>query len=51
MLLPIMNTVSEASGFPRFDATSSLERFWVVDEDPFILRFDHTDTEHLKVQD
>lgn len=45
-----MNTVSEACGFPVFDATSSLEHFLVVDEEPFILRFDHTDTEHLKVQ-
>lgn len=45
-----MNTVSEASGFPVFDPTSSLERFRVVDEEPFILRFDHTDTEHLNVQ-
>ena len=45
-----MNTVSEACTFPVFDATSSLEHFLVVDEEPFILRFDHTDTEHLKVQ-
>ena len=50
MLQPIMNTVSEACGFPVFDATSSLEHFLVVDEEPFILRFDHTDTEYLKVQ-
>ena len=27
-----MNTVSEAFGFPVFDASSSLERFLVVDE-------------------
>lgn len=45
-----MNTVSKASGFPVFDATSSLERFRVVDDEPFILRFDHTDTAHLTVQ-
>ena len=44
-----MNTVSEAGGFPVFDATSSLERFRLVDDDPFILRFDHTDTAHLTV--
>ena len=44
-----MNTVSEACGFPVFDATSSLERFRLVDDDPFILRFDHSDTAHLTV--
>ena len=42
-----MNTVSEACGFPVFDASSSLGRFLVVDEEPFTLRFDQILTQSI----
>ena len=42
-----MNTVSEACGFPVFDASWSLERFLVVDEEPCILRFDQILTQSI----